>query len=355
MRCVPVLVLALILAPLPARSTPTDFSFKDVELSNIFQTIAVLGRFNVIIDPQVSRAKMTVLLKQLEPLDALYAIATIQELRVKRLESQIELGGPMTETYAIGRVEKIANSFESGSTRTVLLRYTSPAEVCRVLAPNTEAPHSRVRVSPDERSNRIVMFGPTDAMEPLEKLIGELDRPASQMKVQMFLVAGLAGKPEPVWQGTAMLVNGQPTRFEVTGGGKPTSTGWRVAKLSGQAMARVNPEGFSSVTVALDVTADDRGVTGQFKLHAQQQLNAGQETDAGSLEVSPGQVLTLRVLTTPLTVTPPPPPPPPQPDPRDLEGTTVPTPPADVIDLGPASTPPSPHPQGIDGLDLEGI
>src|SRR5690606_38772657 len=106
--------------PCAAHATPTDFNFRDVELSKIFETIAVLGKFNVIVDPQVARAKMAVSLKQVEPLDALFLVSRIQELKVKRVKWE---EGSTTTTYAIGRPDKIEKSFEQANSRTVQLKY----------------------------------------------------------------------------------------------------------------------------------------------------------------------------------------------------------------------------------------
>lgn len=180
-------VLAWCLAvflPTAVRATPTDFNFKDVELANIFQTIAVLGKFNVIIDPQVARAKMVVALKQVEPLDALFLVARIQELKVKRVKWE---EGSTTTTYAIGRPDKIEKGFEQANSRTIQLKYAKAEDVAGILQKGL-GKDVNVGVERDARTNRLLLKGTEDVLSKVEGLIRDLDLPVPQVLIDSKIV-----------------------------------------------------------------------------------------------------------------------------------------------------------------------
>lgn len=173
-----------LLWPLAAHATPTDFNFKDVELANIFQTIAVLGKFNVIIDPSVARAKMVVSLKQVEPLDALFLVARIQELKVKRVKWE---EGSTTTTYAIGRPDKIEKSFEAANSRTIQLKYAKAEDVAGILAKGL-GKDVNVSVERDQRTNRLLLKGTEDVLAKVQDLIRDLDLPVPQVLLDSKIV-----------------------------------------------------------------------------------------------------------------------------------------------------------------------
>lgn len=173
-----------LLMPFAAHATPTDFNFKDVELANIFQTIAVLGKFNVIIDPQVARAKMVVSLKQVEPLDALFLVSKIQELKVKRVKWE---EGSTTTTYAIGRPDKIEKSFEQANSRTVQLKYAKAEDVAGILAKGL-GKDVNIGVERDPRTNRLLLKGTEDVLTKVMDLVKDLDLPVPQVLLDSKIV-----------------------------------------------------------------------------------------------------------------------------------------------------------------------
>ena len=176
--------LAGLFWPRAACATPTDFKFKDVELANIFETIAVLGKFNVIIDPQVARAKMVVALKQVEPLDALFLIARIQELKVKRVKWE---EGSTTTTYAIGRADKIEKGFEAANSKTIQLKYAKAADVAGILAKGL-GKDVNVGVEKDDRTNRLLLKGTDEVLGKVQDLIRDLDLPVPQVLIDSKIV-----------------------------------------------------------------------------------------------------------------------------------------------------------------------
>lgn len=91
--------------PAGERATPSqyiDFVADEVEAGQVFATLAVMGRVNVVAEPGVARAKLTLHLRQTTPLQALYAIAQAQGLAVTRVS------GIATATYLVQRPEVAA-------------------------------------------------------------------------------------------------------------------------------------------------------------------------------------------------------------------------------------------------------
>ena len=152
---------------------PTDFDFKDVELANIFQTIATLGGFHIIIDPQVARARMVVRLKQVAPLDALFLVAKMQELKVKRVKWD---EGSTTVTYAIGRSDKIGKAYETANSRTVQLKYAKAEDVATILARGL-GKDVNLGVERDPRTNRLLLKGTDEVLSKVQDLVRDLDLP----------------------------------------------------------------------------------------------------------------------------------------------------------------------------------
>jgi hypothetical protein len=79
-----------IATPVSAGGTPTDFSFKDVQMPSIVKTMAVLGRFGVACGPGVEAIRLSVNLKQVECTQALFWVATICGLDIQRSDASAQ-------------------------------------------------------------------------------------------------------------------------------------------------------------------------------------------------------------------------------------------------------------------------
>lgn len=287
-----VLVLALLAGlPGPVRATPTNFQFDDVELGSVFQTIAVLGRFNVIIDPQVARAKMRVILKDVEPLDAMFLIARIQELRVKRVRWE---EGSTAVSYAIGRPEKIEKGFEVANSRTIGLKYARAAQVAELLG-NKLVKDIALTVDHDVRTNRLLLRGSEEILAKVSELVRDVDLPVPAMIARMTVLAGTPDKQEPIWHGTALVEQGVATRLHLATSGLKPGTAWRISKLAGEFSQRVNSDHFCTLTVGVDATLEKAGAGAQVRFTGEAQIKDGEEVVVGTVEVSPGEVVQLRV------------------------------------------------------------
>lgn len=74
-RCALVLAMLVLAPAVPA--TPTDFNFSGVELSAVMRTIGVLGKFNVLVEPELGTLVVDYHRAKIEPIDALKEAAQV--------------------------------------------------------------------------------------------------------------------------------------------------------------------------------------------------------------------------------------------------------------------------------------
>lgn len=281
--------VALFLSMAAARAVPTDLNFKDVDLHDIFQTIAVLGKFNVIVDPQV-RSKMTVQLRQTEPMDALFLVARMQELRVKRVPWE---EGTTTTTFAVGRFDRIEKSFEAVNGRTVQLKYSRAEEVAASLQRSLPKSFTGM-VGFDARTNRLMMHGTEDALAHLSDLVRDLDLPTPAVQLKLTLLAGPEGKQTPIWSGTALVTQGSGGILRITAS-PAKSSGWTLAGIECQFTAQVNDHNFCLLAVSCDAKVERNAAPATAKLAANLFAQDKEEVTIGTAEIAPGETLQLRV------------------------------------------------------------
>jgi|GEM_PF-736231 len=154
---------------------------REQDLSVIFNIIARTGKFNVVLDPKV-RTKMTVDLSEVEPLEALYVVANLNNLKVKRLS---DVKGKAT--YAVAPADVIEKGFEQGFTRTRRLRYAKAEEVALIVAKGL-GKDVNIGVEKDARTNSLVLRGTEEILNKVDDLIKELDLPVPQVMIDAKIV-----------------------------------------------------------------------------------------------------------------------------------------------------------------------
>ena len=278
------LVGGLVLAA-PARAV--DFNFKaGTELSRTFETIAVIGKFNVVVCPGAGNVEATYSARGVEPAEALAMVAKSHGLAIKRVRTSESL------TYAVGKPEQIRERFEALNSRTIQLRYTSPKLVASQIA-NQLDPRSGVLLSEDERTRKLLARGPEEALGKLEDLVRSLDLPLAQLRVKLILSAGAPGKLEPVWTGVQVIEAGQDARFEVAEAGRAGPNGWKVAKLSGAFTANVNADNFCTLKGRLEAEVESAQGAVKTVIASQTAARAQTEVQLGSHELGGDRALTL--------------------------------------------------------------
>ncbi len=233
-----------------APALAVDFNFKaGTELAKAFETIAVIGKFNVVVCPGPVGVESTYSARGVEPAEALHMLATAHGLVVKR----VRVGD--TPTFAVGKPEQIRERFESQNTRVLQLRYTSPKAVVSQLAGQID-PKAGVVLSDDERTRKLMARGPEEMLAKVEDLVRALDLPMAQVRLHLVLSAGTPAKLEPVWSGSQVVEAGQDVRFEVSEAGKAGANGWKVAKLAGQFVVSVNADNFCALKGRVDAEVE---------------------------------------------------------------------------------------------------
>lgn len=265
-----------------APSLAVDFNFKaGTELARAFETISIIGKFNVVVCPGTANVEASYAPRGVEPADAMKMLASAHGLTVRRVQSG------ETPTYAVGKPEQIRERFENAMSRAVTLRWTSPKQVAAQIANQID---SGVLLSGDERTRTLMVRGPEEAIAKVEQLVQALDVPMAQVRVNLVLSAGAPGKLEPVWTGAQVVESGQEAHFEVSETGK--GSGWRVVKLAGSFQVNVNAQNFSALKGRLD--AELEGPSGPVKTAITSQVSAG---DAATVQLGRHELGGERALT----------------------------------------------------------
>jgi type II secretory pathway component GspD/PulD (secretin) len=155
---------------------------RDQELGVIFGTIGAAGGFNVIVDPKV-RARMNVNLKDVDALQALYMVARMNSLQVKRLE-----GFTGKTTYAIAPPQIINDNFEIANSRTLTLSFAKADDLAPVIA-KALGKDTNLQVEKDSRTNSLVLKGNEEVLGRVEKLVKALDLPVAQVLIDAKVVS----------------------------------------------------------------------------------------------------------------------------------------------------------------------
>lgn len=153
---------------------------KEQELTQIFSIIALSGGFNVVVDPRV-RQKMSITLKDVEPLEAMETIAKLNGLKIKRID------GKKGTTYAVAPPEIIEKGFDNAFTRAVQLRYAKAEDVAATIQKGL-GKDVNVTVEKDARTNKLVLRGTEETLTRVNDLIKQLDLPVPQVLIDAKVV-----------------------------------------------------------------------------------------------------------------------------------------------------------------------
>ena len=196
-------------APLPA----ADLTFKqDTDLARILEICATLGKFNVVVSPQV-RNKMNLNLSQVDPLEAVFIVANLHNLKVKRLTSSNQASSSM-DTYVIGPADVVEKGFERQFTRTIRLRYARAEDAVRLLQ-KVLAKDVGVGLQADARTNSLMMTGSEEVLSRVGGFVGDLDLPVPEITLHFSWLEGPASAPREVWSTRLEVSSGQPTEIAV--------------------------------------------------------------------------------------------------------------------------------------------
>lgn len=282
----------LLTATLPLFATPTDFSFRDVEVQNICQTIAVLGKFNVIVDPGLARDKLTFSVRQVEPLDALHDIARQvggQVIRIRHEE------GTLTATFMVARPEEVQK--QGRVTRTIQLKYAQALAVVRAAGERLEAVLGS-KAAVDERTNRLMLTGTEDAVSRATDLLKDLDLPVPSADIDLTVSAGETGRGQPVWHGAATTSQGKVAKLVIGSTAALKAPGWKLLGLEAKVQFRCNPDNVLGVGLNVNAQLEKNGIKHAVQWSTEVQARTGEEVFVGTVEVGPNEAISLHVKPT---------------------------------------------------------
>lgn len=274
------LMTALLLAAGRVAASPVDFSFKPgMELERALETVAVMGKFNVVVCPRLGPVQTAYSVRLTEPVDALAMLARVHGLTVRKVADGA--GGP---TFAVGRPEQIRERFDTPGSFSMQLRHAVPDDVVKHLKAQLE-PGVGLIASADPRTRRLVLRGPEDVLAKARELIRELDVPVPQATLHLTLTAGEAGKGQVVWKGSQVMLANETARVTVESPGKPAANGWRAGKIDGTFRLSVNAEDICTLKAEVDVNVEGAPGAIHATLSGNAQSRSGQEIALGSHEL----------------------------------------------------------------------
>jgi hypothetical protein len=288
------LVLATaIAAVLAAPGMALEFKSRgEQDLESIFSTLALHGRFNIIVSPRVTRTKMVLNFKDLEPRAAVELVARLNNLAVKELPAESSDSVP---TLVVGVAADIAAGFDTYTSRVVRLGYAQAVQVATELATQI-GKEDGVRVGADTRTNSVLISGHPAQIERLAELIHALDLPVPQFSVAVSLV--LDGKDkEPLWVGQVDVRNGQRSSFACSQDPirSESRTPARIGKLAGWLNAACNKDNFLNLQIHVGGDLDLGGNPVRFGTTLSAQLKDGETREIYRVVLAGGRVLSIRI------------------------------------------------------------
>ena len=156
-----------------ASTTPITLDLRDTELRDVFRMLGAHMKKNIIIDPSLPPALVTMTLKNV-PLSEAFAYL------MKTYDVSYHMVGK--DTIAVGTVDGLAKISGNEETRTFNVAYADPVALQELLVNLTKMPTDRVVVDPRLRA-LYVTSNPLKLSE-VAALLQKLDRPGRQVMLQ---------------------------------------------------------------------------------------------------------------------------------------------------------------------------
>ncbi|WP_347713231.1 secretin N-terminal domain-containing protein [uncultured Fretibacterium sp.] len=156
-----------------ASTTPITLDLRDTELRDVFRMLGAHLKKNIIIDPSLPPALVTMTLKNV-PLSEAFAYL------MKTYDVSYHMVGK--DTIAVGTVDGLAKISGNEETRTFNVAYADPVALQELLVNLTKMPADRMVVDPRLRA-LYVTSNPLKLSE-VAALLQKLDRPGKQVMLQ---------------------------------------------------------------------------------------------------------------------------------------------------------------------------
>lgn len=156
-----------------ASTTPITLDLRDTELRDVFRMLGAHLKKNIIIDPSLPPALVTMTLKNV-PLSEAFAYL------MKTYDISYHMVGK--DTIAVGTVDGLAKISGNEETRTFNVAYADPVALQALLVNLTKMPADRMVVDP--RLRALYVTSNPFKLSEIAALLQKLDRPGKQVMLQ---------------------------------------------------------------------------------------------------------------------------------------------------------------------------
>jgi len=258
---------------------------KQVDLSQIFETLARIGRFNVIVAPTV-RGRTNLDVSDIPAEQALRLLSVAHCLGIQEVDNQGR------RTFIIAPREVLSEAFNTMQTQILKLRYQDVATVLPTLRDLLKAYDVQVRGL--EQQNILIIQGAEAGLSEAVDIINYLDLPNANMTIHLGVYRG----NDRSWFTSVEAQNGHPVTAIVGPEDSPGTSALQY--LSVELLPRVSPD--NSIQIETTVKLSPPGGLNSKDRHLYNQLTtsthfeASKEVRLASMVSPTGQILTFKVM-----------------------------------------------------------
>lgn len=155
-----------------------NFDFRDRDIKDVVTAIAAITGVNIITEKSVG-GRITLRLKDVYYEKALELIAKTNGYTIRKEDN----------TYIIGEPRKLAEGFDVGLNRPFRLQYAKAQDAATVISTVfSKVKDVDIEVTPDERTNSVVVTGTKGVLDKIEELIRQIDVQVHQVMIEAKIV-----------------------------------------------------------------------------------------------------------------------------------------------------------------------
>lgn len=222
-----------------------SFDFRDRDIKDVVKAIAAITGVNIMTEKSVG-GKVTLRIKDVYYEKALELIAKTNGYTIRKEDN----------TYIIGDPRKLAEGFDVGLNRPFRLQYAKAQDAATVIKNVfSKVKDVDVEVTPDERTNSIVVTGTKGVLEKIEELVRQIDVSVHQVMIEAKIVEVSTEGGRTLGFSWAWGTNGQ------VGGDANKGTIYSLAESQAK---RANTNGYNPVLPGSNSGSSDPFAFGDF-------------------------------------------------------------------------------------------
>lgn len=185
----------------------------------------------------------------------------------------------------------MAGAVLAAETRQVKLRYATPAEVIPVVAPH----HPDVKVATGTQAGVVTLSGESSAVSRADATIRNFDLPARACQVDVALSAGAGAGAVPIYRASVSATDVATAEFDLASGRTKPAEGLKLVALKGRVVLRGLQNGVGEGELKMAAEIETAGGKARMRFAAPLYVLAGQVTEVGTVQVTPGRTLRIEV------------------------------------------------------------